>query len=210
VTTARVVLCSLVFTAALAVGGAAQDPPKPAKQQRPHRTGLWAQIAAGPGFMRVARSGRDTVITSTVEGGFLRLGGVISDNVLLAWESAGYNDETFGFGGGDTTARAELATVGVAVLWYPGRTGLFLKGGVGVAQGTFTVPTAGAQADTIESAGIGMSFGLGWDWSFARKYALTLDVAAFISAIGDLVLSTERVDDVIGTMYQVTLSFTFR
>ena len=193
----------------LAAGSAAQEAPKPAKRQRPHRTGLWAEIAAGPGFMRVARSDNDRVITAPVEGGFLRLGGVISDNVLLSWESAGFNDETFGFGGGDTTVAAEMAFVGVTVLWYPGRTGWFLKGAVGLAQGTFTVPAA-AQADTVEGTGIGMSFGGGWDFAISRKYAFTINAAAFVTAIGDLVLPSGRVDDVIGTMYQVSLSFTFR
>ena len=138
------------------------------------------------------------------------MGGVIADNVLLAWESAGFNDETFGFGGGDTSVVAEMASTGITVMWYPGRTGLFLKGGVSFAQGTFTVSTGVAQADTVEGNGIGMTFGGGWDWSFSRKYALTLNAAAFVTAIGDLVLPSGRVDDVIGTVYQLTLSFTFR
>jgi hypothetical protein len=196
----------VVTTGALA----AQDAPKPAKRQRPHRTGLWAEIAAGPGVLRVAHSGDDRIISKSVEGGFLRLGGVISDNVLLAWESAGFNDESFGFGGGDTTVVAEMAFVGVSVLWFPGRTGFFLKGGVGLAQGEFMVPTSATQADTVQGAGIGLTFGPGWDWSFSRKYALTLNLHAFVTAIGDLVLPSGRVDDVIGTVYQLSLSFTFR
>jgi hypothetical protein len=208
--TARVVAWCALFAVALAAGGAAQEPPRPAKRQRPHRTGLWVEIGAGPGFLRVVQSGSERVISQTGEGGFLRVGGILSDNVLLAWESAGFNDESFGFAGSDTSVVAELASTGISVMWYPGRTGLFLKGGVGFAQGVFTVPTGAAQADTIEGNGIGMTFGGGWDWSFSRKYALTLNAGVFIAAIGDLVLPAARVDDVIGTMYQVTLSFTFR
>jgi hypothetical protein len=207
--TVRVILsfALLVFAVSCAARGPVGEAPK---SQRPHRTGLWAEIAAGPGVLRVAQSDSSRVISRSGEGGFLRLGGVLSDNVLLAWESAGFNDEAFALFGGDTAAVAEVASVGVTVIWFPGRTGLFLKGGVGLAQGEFTVATSATQADTVEGAGIGMTFGAGWDWSFSRKYALTAGVAAYITAIGDLVLPNGRVDDVIGTMYLFSLGFTFR
>ena len=207
----RVIVCGVLVTLSSSCGGRGSlEQPKPEKRQRPHRTGLWAEVAAGSGVLRVARSDSNRIISRGGEGGFLRLGGVLSDNVLLAWESAGFNDEAFVLFEGDTAAIAEVATVGVTVLWFPSRTGLFLKGGVGMAQGTFTVATSATQADTIEGAGIGMTFGFGWDWSFSRKYALTLGLGAYISAIGDLVLPSGRVDDVIGTMYLFTLGFTFR
>lgn len=217
-TTARraATLCTLLL-AILAGAAVAQNPPQPAKRQRPHRSGLWVELAGGFASLRVSCSARngtecdaDDIVSTNGSGGLTRVGGVISDNVLLAWESALFSRETFIFAEGDTSVVAELESTGIAMLWYPSRTGLFLKGGVGVAQGRFTVPTGVAQTDTVQGTGISLTFGFGWDWSFARKYALTLNAAAFVTAIGDLALPSTRVDDVIGTMYLLTLSFTFR
>lgn len=205
----RILLWGALAAPALAAGAMAQAPAPPVKPQRPHRTGLWIEVGAGPGLLRIGRSSSDRIISANVEGGFLRVGGTISDNVLLSWESGGFNNESFWFGGTDTSIVAEMAYTGIAVMWYPGRTGLFLKGSVGFAQGTFTVPTA-ARADTLEGNGVGLAIGAGWDWSLSRKYALTVNVASFVTALGDLVLPSERVDDVIGTTYQLMLSFTFR
>lgn len=177
---------------------------------RPHRSGLWGEFGAGPGSLRMGCSGCEDVVSAGGSGGYLRIGGVISDHVLLGWESAGFSDESFGFAPGDPTTIAEMESTGIAVLWFPSRRGLFLKGGVGVAQGRFMIPTATAQVDSVRGTGVGVSFGLGWDLSFARKYAITASAAAFVTAVGDLLLPSGRVDDVIGTMYQLSLAFTFR
>jgi len=54
------------------------------------------------------------------------------------------------------------------------------------------------------------SFGTGWDWSISRKFAVTANVGAYVTAVGDTVLTGRRVDDVIATMYQAAIGFTFR
>ena len=57
---------------------------------------------------------------------------------------------------------------------------------------------------------MGLTFGAGWDWSVSRKFALTANVATYVVAVGDIVLPGQRVDDVIATMYQAAIGFTFR
>lgn len=206
-------LVALLLTAPLLAGAlAAQPAPQARKPDRPHRSGLWLELAAGPASIRMACSNCADVISGPGSGGFLRLGGVISGKVLMAWEAAGISDESFGFAPDDSSIVADMASTGVIVLWYPWKSGAFLKGGVGIAAGSFAVPspTGAAAADTIDAAGVGMTFGVGWDFALSRKYALTLNGTVFVTAIGDVVLPTGPVDDLIGTMYQLTLSFTFR
>ena len=181
-----------------------------AAAQRPHRSGLWFELGSGPAAVRVACAGCADVSFEGGSGAHLRLGGVLSDRVLLGVEAFGFDDEAFGFTAGDTTFVAETGAVGAVVLWFPWRSGAFLKGGVGIAEGTFTTtPTTGSPV-IAEGVGVGLTFGLGWDVAISRKFAITANAAAFITAIGDLVLPVGTVEDVIATMYVVAIGFTVR
>ena len=138
---------------------------------------------------------------------YVRIGGTVSDRVVIGLEVFSLLDRGFGFSTGDSTSTA--ATAAVVVLWFPGRRGFFFKGGAGIASGQFTIPgTAGA--DTSNSAGIGLTFGFGWDFPISRKFAITTNFAAYVTAVGDVILPGQRVDDVIATMYQAGVSVTFR
>ncbi len=57
---------------------------------------------------------------------------------------------------------------------------------------------------------MGLTFGAGWDLAISRKFAITANVAAYVTAVGDVVLPGRRVDDVIATMYQGAIGFSFR
>jgi hypothetical protein len=196
--------------AAAAVARAVTGLADGAAAQRPHRTGLWFELGSGPAAVRVACAGCADVTTSGGSGGYLRIGGVLSDRVLLGVETFGFDDEAFGFIAGDTTFVAETATVAAVVLWVPWRSGAFLKGGVGLAEGSFTTtPTPGSPV-IAEGVGVGLTFGLGWDVAISRKFAITANAAAFITAIGDLVLPVATVEDVIATMYVLSVGFTVR
>jgi hypothetical protein len=203
-TRALTALAGIVGLAAGAVGSLA------AQSGRPHRSGLWGELGGGPASLRMGCASCDDVVTAGGSGGHIRIGGVISDHVLLGWESAGFSDESFGFAPDDPATIAEMESTGLVVMWFPGRRGLFLKGGVSVAQGRFLIPTAAAQVDSVRGTGVGVSFGVGWDVSLSRKFAITVSSAAYVTAIGDLLLPSGRVDDVIGTMYHLSLAFTFR
>lgn len=190
---ARLGLAALV--AAVALCGPA------AAQRRPHRTGLWFEIASGPAFSRVACAGCEDVVISPGSSGSILLGGVISDRVLIGVESFGFGSDTLGFAAG---------TVTLDVLWFPWRVGAFLKGGVGAAGGDFTVIDSTGTAIAAEGQGIALTFGVGWDFPISRKFAFTAHADAFITGIGDVVLPTTRVEDVIATLYQVAIGFTIR
>jgi hypothetical protein len=140
----------------------------------------------------------------------LRIGGTVSDHVLIGGEIFSLLDKAFDVSVGVSTNTAETGTAAIALMWFPGRSGLFLKGGVGVAFGQYSIPTSPTTADTSSGAGIGLTFGAGWDWSISRTFALTANVGAYITAVGDIVLPGRRVDDVIATMYHASIGFTFR
>jgi hypothetical protein len=173
----------------------------PALAQRPHRSGWWGEFGAGPGLVRVACSGCNDVVSAQGPTSYIRIGGTASDHVLIGFEA-------FGLAQGRGSTRARTATATVVALWFPGRHGLFFKSGVGVAWGQFTVPGAGA--DTSQGAGIGLTFGLGWDFAISRKVAVTTSFSTYVTALGDVVLPGQRVDDVIATLYQGSIGFTFR
>jgi hypothetical protein len=96
------------------------------------------------------------------------------------------------------------------VLWFPWRSGFFVKGGVGVAEGDFTVTASPGQLVTASGEGVGLTFGLGFDLPISRKIALTANAGAVVAAIGDVVLPGTRVDDVIAMIYHVGLGITIR
>lgn len=190
----------------LALAGCAIKSP-----QRPHRTGLWAELGGGGGRLRMTCAACTDPINAPGATGLTRMGGTLSDDVMLGGESAIFIDEAFGFGGGGNASTvAELEMVGVVVLWYPSRLGFFLKGGVGVAEGRFTIANGGAPPDSTEGVGIGMTFGVGWDVPISRRFAFTANLSSVITAVGDIVLPTRRVEDVIGSMAHWSVGLTFR
>jgi len=202
----------LVWTNAAVSQDTESTPPKAATTPKRHRMGLWGELGSGPGYVRVACSDCTDVIGAPGTTSYFRIGGSISRNVLIGFEVFGFLDNTFGFGS-DTNTVAETGTAAVVLLWYPGRTGLFFKGGVGAAFGQFSIPadTSGfAPADTSTGGGIGLTFGLGWDWSISRKFAISANAAAFVTALGDVVLPGHQVDDVIATNYQLSIGFVIR
>jgi hypothetical protein len=197
------VLCWIALAVVLTAPLSAQRP------RRPHRGGLWGELGGGPGRVRVACSGCNDVVTAAGPTSYLRIGGTVSDHVLIGFEAFSLLDRAFGIATGDTTTRAETSIAAVVVIWFPGRHGLFCKGGVGIANGQFTIPRS-AGTDTTNGTGIGLTFGVGWDFPISRKFAVTTNVAAYVTAVGDVLLPGRRVDDVIATMYQGSIGFTFR
>jgi hypothetical protein len=202
VKTPAITVAVLVLLTSLAI---AQQPPR-----RPHRGGLWGEFGFGPGHVRVACSGCDDVRTANGATSYLRIGGTVSDDVMIGVEIFSLLDRAFSFSPEDSVTSAETATIALIVTWFPGRRGLFLKGGVGAAAGQYSLPTGPAQADTSTGGGIGLTFGVGWDASISRKFAITGNAGVYVTAVGDVELPGRRVDDVIATMYHVSIGFTFR
>lgn len=179
-------------------------------QKNPHRQGLWGEIGNGPTRFRIGCSSCSGVTTSGGHGSILRIGGTLSHKVLLGVETFGFLDKAFGFDPDDTTLVAEHGSLMGVVLWYPWRAHFYVRGGAGLSAGDFTVASDSGPPVIASGAGVGLSFGLGFDVPISRKFALSAQLGAYITAIGDIVLPTRTVDDVIPTMYTMQFGLIFR
>lgn len=178
--------------------------------QRPKRSGLWGEIAPGVGHVRLACSGCPDVETNNGLTSQFRIGGTISKNVLIGFETFSLTTNPLEVKNPGESS-SETGTLAIIMMWYPGKTGLFFKGGVGAAVGEFIFfQSDSTQADTSEGGGMGLTFAMGWDWPISRKFAITANLGAYVTALGDVVLPSRRVDDLIATMYQFGIGFTFR
>jgi len=105
--------------------------------------------------------------------GYLRLGGYVRPNLLLAGETNGWNRIN-----GDLNSASIGAVLAVAQ-WYPMvKDGLYLKGGVG-----YTYSSATTDYGDVGSSGFGLSLGAGYDWRIARNFALTPNVS-YLTQLG--------------------------
>lgn len=178
--------------------------------QRPHRSGLWFEMGAGAASIRVSCSNCEEITRASGSGVALRIGGLISDRVLLGVESFTFLDESFGLDPSDTSLVAVNSNFGAVALWWPWKGGFFLKGGLGIAHGEYTLHAETEDEEVFRGTGVGLTFGVGYDLNVKRWLAFTANAGAYVTAIGDLVLPSVRVDDVIPSMYTITVGFTIR
>jgi hypothetical protein len=137
----------------------------PARAQREAKhQGFWIGFGIGGG------SNLSTDAEGYRAGGaaYVRMGGTLSQSVLLGGELAGWGRSVRG----TTISRANFNGI---VTFYPARTGLFLKGGVGFA--TWMSSTgAGNITTTYTDGGFGASGGLGYDLQIGGNLFLTPNV----------------------------------
>jgi hypothetical protein len=160
--------------------------------------------------LRAACAGCEDVTSSAGGVTYFRIGGSASHSVFLGGETAGFFDESF-ISSDTTTLAAEIEAVSFIAIWFPGRSGLFLRGGLGVAQGRFTVrDTTSTATQTLRGTGVGITVGAGWDFALRPRLSLTANVSTHIVGIGDFVAGGRTIEDVIGTVYQASVGFVFR
>jgi len=200
----RATLIGLLVFACASLG------PSDLSAQRPHRSGLWFELGLGPSSTRVACADCSEVTRGSGPIGVTRVGFALSNKVMLGLEIASQIDRQFGFSDGDSSGVARNETFAVIVLWYPWRSGFFLKGGTGVATGEVTVEPDAATPVVSTGSGVGMTFGLGWDLRLSRHIAITANASSWISAIGDIVLADDTIEDVIASRYGATIGLTIR
>ncbi len=200
-------LASLVL---LVTGSAAAQASGAAAAATTRRSGLWAELGLGWGSLRAACAGCEEVTSSAGGVTYFRVGGQVSPHVFLGGETNGFFDASF-ISSDSTTLAAEIEAVNFIAIWFPGRSGLFLKGGLGIAQGRFTVvDTSSAATETVRGTGVGINVGAGWDFPLRPRMALTASFTTQIVGIGDFVAGGRTIEDVIGTVYQLAVGFVFR
>jgi len=178
--------------------------------QEAPRSGFWLEGGSGAGTVRSACSGCPVVTVAYGRSTHLRVGGAVSPHALLGFEVFALQSSELTLADGLAPGEAENGGVGPVVIWYVGPSGLFLKGGVGLARGTFTVQSAEGEPLTTERTGLAYTFGIGFDFGIARWLALTANLGSYVTAIGDVRVDGAVADDVIATVYEAAVGVTLR
>ena len=150
---------TIVVLLALIVGiGAAQ----PLSGQAPARDGFFIGFGVGGGSLGFEDdSERESSFT-----GYFKIGGALSDKVLLGAESGGWAKNE----GGITVTSGFLNAVAYVYLAPAG--GFFLKGGLGVATLEAESSVFGGSFTATET-GLGVTLGAGYDIGFGGRFGLT-------------------------------------
>jgi hypothetical protein len=141
---------------------------------------------------------------------YLRFGGAVGSRVLLGVEIFALNSSDLVLGPGVVPVEAENGSIVPVVIWYVGGSGFFLKGGAGLARGTFTVRSDSGEPVTTERTASALTYGVGFDLGVVRWLGLTASLGSNVMAIGDLVVNGAVVDDVIATVYEASIGIVFR
>ena len=129
--------------------------------------------------------------------GYLRIGGAIRQNLILAGESVGWvKDE----GNSDLI----IGTTTFVAQYYPiTASGFYLLGGIGV--GTVgTTTTSGSTTTTTSGTGLGLQLGTGYDWRVGKNFSLT-PFATFFGT-GGVEIDNVKID---GNVLALGLGFTW-
>lgn len=132
---------------------------QPLAAQAPARSGFFIGFGVGGGSFGV----EDAPERQTSVAGYFKVGGALSDKVLLGGESAAWVKEESG-------VTLTSGSVSAVVYVYPNPAGgFFLQGGLGVANLEVDVSGAGSASET----GTAITLGLGYDIGFGGRFGLT-------------------------------------
>lgn len=138
-------------------------------EQFPHkREGFF--VGAGLGF---GNAGADvTVVEKLIRQsggtGNVRMGWAIIDNLVAGFEFTGF--AAFFSQQATDDLRWVLTLSSLAVTWWPGNRGLYVRGGAGIATSRVEVVTTGAQRQ--DKAGVGVLLAMGYEWRVTENMAI--------------------------------------
>ena len=178
--------------------------------QGPARSGFWLEGAIGTGTVRNSCHACGYVTVAYGSADYFRIGGALSPRVLVGLEVFALSSSDLTLAPGAAPVEAENGSIAPIVIWYVGRSGFFLKGGAGLARGSFLVRTASGQAITTKRMGSSLTFGVGFDIGIARWLALTANLGTYVTAIGDVEVDGTPVDDLIATVYEAGVGIALR
>ncbi len=162
--------CTLAL--ALAGGCAAASPARAQdKVEAPYREGFWIGFGLGWGSASISCSACGSTQRLGSSAATLRMGGTLTRQLLLGGEVNAWSHDASG-------VTETVGDMSAALYYYPSARGtFFIKGGVGIA--VYDANTS----PTLESEGLGVNVGVGFDWYLFRKFSLT-PYASFLTALG--------------------------
>ncbi len=159
------------------------------------RKGFWIGFGFGYGSLGLSCTGCTNISREGGLSGFLKMGGTLSDKLLLGGETNGFTKKING-----TTVTA--GNVSFTAYFYPApANGFFLRGGLGFADYK--------EEGSSGSTGFGLSLGLGYDVRVGTNFSLT-PVANFSwGSVGDVQSGGFTIPGVKENVFQVGLGVTW-
>jgi len=167
-----------------------------ARAQHPQtRKGFWIGFGFGYGSLGLSCTGCSNISREGGISGFLKMGGTVSDKLLLGGESNGWTKDV-----GGTTITA--GNVSFTAYYYPApANGFFLRGGLGFADYK--------EEGSSGSTGFGFTLGLGYDIRVGTNFSLT-PVANFSwGSVGDVQSGGFTIPGTKENVFQLGLGFTW-
>jgi len=169
-----------------------------AAAQAPFRGGLWMDAGVGYGRLRLTCDSCSIAAAGGAAFTF-SVGGTPARNVLLGVQGQAW------FQSRGQRVQSVMAVVQV----YPWSAGFFTRLASGIAFGTVT-PATRAQPAAVRSTGIGLELGAGYDLPLSRQYALAVQAAWHVAALGDMAVGGQRLNDVFAYVARVGVALVFR
>ena len=159
------------------------------------RKGFWIGFGLGFGSLGLSCNGCSSINRESGVSGFLKMGGTVSDKLLLGGESNGWTKKIAG-------QTITAGNVSFAAYYYPQpASGLFLRGGLGFA--------SYQEEGSNGSVGFGVTLGVGYDIRVGTNFSLT-PVANFSwGSVGDVQSGPATIPGVKENVFQLGLGFTW-
>jgi hypothetical protein len=135
-------------------------------QHRQMHEGFWIGFGLGVGMNLTDQPDDDPLIGGS---GYFRVGGTVNQRVKLGAEAFGWAREQHD----DVITHGNVMVI--AMLFPRDNSGLFLKGGFGIA-GVTRAAVEGDSSEIRAEGGLGTTAGLGFDVSLGRQLSLTPNI----------------------------------
>jgi hypothetical protein len=187
----RIRLALILALAAIAPGSAAAQ------------SGVWVSAGGGAARNRVSCESCEDITHHWGASGFVRVGGVVSENVLVGgelhfWQATIEDQDVY------------VRGVQAVVLWYPSPPrGFFGQAGLGLSRirNSFDV---GGEVVRGGETGLSVTAGVGWDFPLRKGLYLTPRVASVVVPVATIDTPAGPLDNVVSTIYRFELGLTFR
>jgi hypothetical protein len=164
---------------------------------------LWVSAGVGAARNRVSCETCEDITHHWGPSGFVSVGGVVSQNVLVGGElhfwQATVDDQ-------DVYVRGVQAVV----LWHPSPAGGFFgQAGLGLSRIRNSFDVGGDVVRGGET-GLGVTAGVGWNFPVGKALYLTPRIASVVVPVATIDTPAGPLDNMVSTLYRFELALTFR
>jgi hypothetical protein len=167
------------------------------------QSGVWVSAGGGAARNRVSCESCEDINRYWGASGFVRVGGVVSENVLVGgelhfWQATIEDSDAY------------VRGIQAVVLWYPSPPGGFFgQAGLGLSRirNSFDV---GGEIVRGGETGLGVTAGIGWDFPLKKGLYLTPRIASVVVPVATIDTPAGPLDNAVSTLYRFELGLTFR